>query len=228
MENNINQTLEEDELLRQASREFSQRMKSYPVDIQIAVPIVMLNIIKGCPWGIVSSENKDFMAHLTDLRKSKYVAAYKLAGHNGRNRKDKYLVVANFKTMMGILLKEGKGIVEPADIEFASKKRDGALNRLRSFLSSGRFGAIAIFSSISSAEIIADGRRYPAFDVTLFDLIKECIKYKRNFVFGENSVEPDVLLDMYQKGQIDKVFETLQVAPSENGLFIFIDKPQNR
>lgn len=225
-QNPISQATEEQ--LRQASIEFSQKMKSYPIDIQVVMPIVMVNTVKGCPWDIASSDDKEFMDHIDDIRRSKNASVFKIAAHNGKGRKDKYLVIADFNTIISVLDRNARGIVSKEDLEKAMTKRQNALKRISEYLEKGRFGAIAIFSTIASSEIIADGRRYPAFDITLTDLISLCKKYKRNFVFGQNSVTPDVLIEMAQKGQIDKVYESLQVAPSENGLFITIDKPAGK
>ena len=209
----------EDEAFLQASLKFSERMTGYPKDIQVAMGITMLNVAAGCPWGITSETNKEFMSILPSLKTSSHVKAYKLAKHPGRGAEDKYIVLVNLKEMITILDREAKGIITSEDLKNAVKRHDDAIKRFYAFLQEGRYGDVAIYSLNKGQDIIASGRRYPAFSITLSELVSACMTFNYNIVFGKDKVRPDVV-----NKNLEKAYSNMLVAPSENGIFIKIAK----
>lgn len=196
---------------------FASRMESYPKEIQIAMGVTMSNIMKGCPWGIVTGENKEFMASRELFAKSNVVSAYQIKSQPGLGKEDKYLILTTMKTMVNILNKEGFGVFEKKELDHALKKRDDAIKGITKFLQSGKIGEIGIFSTNESKEIVINGVSYPAFAITLVDLISYCTMYNYCFLIGGKRFKPEVLMK-----NIDKVYQNLQPAPSGNALLIKI------
>ena len=209
----------EDEALIQASLRFSENMKKYSPDIQVAMGITMVNVSQGCPWGITSEANREFMSILPSLKSSSHVNAYKLAKHPGRGSEEKYIVLVSLSDMIKILEKEAMGVVTMEDLKKAKVRHDEALKRFYTFLQEGRYGNIAIYSLNKSGEIIASGRRYPAFSITLGELVSACMTYNYNIVVGKESLRPNII-----NANLERTYKNLVVAPSENGLFIKIAK----
>ena len=206
-----------DEGFLRASREFSERMKTYPRDIGVAMGVTMVNLAIGCPWGITTSANREFMDAMPEMMRSSDVDVYRLAKSRGVGGETKYIVLVNLKKMLGILDREARGLITGQEIQAALRRHDESVTRLNKFLAEGRQGDIAIFILIKSTDIIADGRRYPAFAVTLSELIYACMIHGYSFVFGKEKVSPNAL-----GNKLEKVYQNLVVAPSENGIFVKI------
>ena len=121
---------EEEARLRRAGEEFSRRMKTnYPPEYDIAMGIVLPNLMKGCPWGITTGKNLAFMQNLNafmpkagDNRRA--VSAYKLSRMKGRESEDRYLVRVSFDVFINILNKEGGGVFDRRDLEHGKLRHD--------------------------------------------------------------------------------------------------------
>lgn len=212
-----------------ASLEFSKRMKKYPPEVQIAMGIVMVNTMKGCPWGITTSRNREFMSAYEKglFQNSSYVSAHKIRRQPGIQNEDKYLVMVSMSKFIEILNKESPlGMMfTKEDFDSALERRNENINALQMFLSKGKVGMIGIFSLNDCNEVVVNGKRYPAFAVTLVDLVSYCQMYGYKFVFPKKdnnsfeSLNPSVVLE-----KADIAYSLMPVAPSGNALFIRIGK----
>lgn len=214
--------------IEKASLEFSRRIKKYPLEVQIAMGVVMINIVKGCPWGIATSRNREFMnAYEKGVFNNKpNVSAFKIRKQPGVMNEDKYLVLVDMKEFISILNKESPlGLMfTKEDFIKAIARREEALNNLDKFLKKGNFGEIGIFNLNDCSEVVVNGKRYPAFAVTLADLASYCTLYGYNFKFPTRngnieSLKPSVVLQ-----RADVAYSLMPVAPSGNAMFIRIGK----
>lgn len=216
---------EEEARLRRAGEEFSRRMKTnYPPEYDVAMGIVLPNLMKGCPWGITTGKNLAFMKNINafipkagDSRR--VVSAYKLSRMKGRESEDRYLVMVSFDVFINILNKEGGGVFDRRDLEHAKKKRTDALNELVKFLKAGKIGTIGIFNTNEDHCIVADGVEYPAFSVTLVELLSYCSLLGYGLMVLGNKISTTVALN-----NIEKLYETLQPAPNGHALMISITR----
>lgn len=207
--------------IERAGKIFAERMKKYPIDIQIAMGITMMNVMKGCPWGITTSRNREFMNALPEIQKSQNVNAFKISGaQKGLHREDKYLVLVSQQFIINILNKEAGGaIYNQEDYNHAIQKRNSAVEAFSEFLKKGNVGTIGIFNTNEGHSIIADGKNYPAFSVTLNDLLTYCAMYG----YSLNVQGVKISMQTAQKNII-KLYESLQVAPNGHALFISITR----
>lgn len=211
-----------EEEIRKAGEIFSKRMQKDPREIRIAVGLTMTNVIsKGCPWATVPASNVEFMNALDDINKSQHVNAYKIGGsQKGKGKEDMYLMLVSQKLVVDIVNKEaGAMIYDQKDFIHAIKKRDSALAELKEFLEKGKVGTIGIFNTNEGHNIIADGVNYPAFAVTLIDLLSYGAVYGYSLMVKGHKISMKTAAS-----KIEGLYENLQVAPNGHALMISITR----
>lgn len=227
METNRKYTKEE---VEKAAMLFSKRLGQYPIEINIAVSAIMQNAMKGCPWEVMTSRNATFMRAYKEGRfaQSDKVKAFKLKGMPGKgsSKEQHYLLYSSMDMIIGIMNKESPlGILfTKEDLEMALKRRNEAVSKLVSFLKAGKFGIIGIHNTNDCSEVVVNGVRYPAFSVTLNDLIMYCTMYGYKFILPTPSNKKEKVDPSKASKKIDVVYSLLQRAPSGNALFIEIGK----
>ena len=203
-----------------ASLIFSKRMEKYDPEIKVAMGVVMLNLIKGCAWGITTEENPEFMKNLERFKTSEVVEAHKLKKISGVGAEQKYLIIAPMKYMISILNKEAGGVMfSQRDLDKAIERHDKAIRDLQAFMSKNKQGTIGIFNLNGCSEVIVNGKVYPAFSVTLLELIGFCKVYQYYFLVGGKKYTPEHIAK-----NLENIYPLMAPAPSGNALFITICK----
>lgn len=194
---------------RAASEEFGNRMLKYPIEEQIAVGLISANILNGCSWEFTRN-NIDVKKNMGAFNKSQSCNAVKVG--NG------YLVTMSMGRIVQILEKEAMGIFNAKDLQLAQQHRKEALVELDKKLRSGYQGMMGIFCTNDSTSITIDGNRYPAYAVTLQELLTVCIRNGYGVVCDQLRKPQEVA------AQSTKVIERLHMAPSGNALLITVKK----
>lgn len=207
--------------IERAGRIFSERMEKYPIEIRVAMGITMQNVMKGCPWGITTSKNQEFMRALPAIQKSNQVNAFKLSDtQKGLHREDRYILLVSQKLIVDILNKEAGGMLfDQNDFNHALQKRNNAIGELNDFLKKGKVGTIGIFNTNECHNIVAGGVNYPAFAVSLLDLLTYCAMYGYGLMVKGQKINTTVAAN-----NIEKLYASLQVAPNGHALMISITR----
>jgi hypothetical protein len=208
--------------IERAGRIFSERMKKYPLEIQVAMGITMQNVMKGCPWGITTSKNPEFMRALPNIKNSKNpVKAYKISGtQKGLHNEERYIMLVSQEMIVEILNKEAGGMLfDQADFNHAIQKRNNSIKELYDFLQKGKSGIIGIFNTNECNNIVVNGVNYPAFAVSLQDLFSYCATCGYGIYVAGRAISAKVASE-----NLDKVYESLQVAPNGHALMIKVVK----
>lgn len=192
---------------RAASEEFANRMLNYPIEEQIAVGLVSANILNGCSWEFTRN-NIDVRRNMGAFNESETCSAVKVG--NG------YLVSMVMGRIVQILAKEAMGIFNEKDLHLAQEHRKEALISLDKKLKSGYQGKMGIFCTNDSTTITIDGNRYPAYAVTLQELLSICVRNGYGIVCDKVRTPQEVAANC------SKVIERLHMAPSGNALLIEI------
>lgn len=199
----------EDAMAQQAAEQFAQNMAKYPIEEQIAVGLVSKNILNGCSW--------EFVRNNQDVRRNE--VAFKKSEHcNLIKNKTGYIVTIAFKRILEILAKEGMGIFNKKDLEIASKHREAAFISLDKKMKKGYNGKIGIFCTNDSTSITINGTTYPAYAVTLQEMLSLCARNNYGCVMGGIRTANEVA------AKHDQVMQILDLAPSGNALLIEIQK----
>lgn len=205
-EQNLNKVSPEAE---RASIRFAEKFSTYPIEEQIAFGVVAANILNGCSWGFSVGKNPEILENLSRFNESKVVSA--VVVENG------YLISISWDWVMNLLRTIGSGVFTAKDLKIANDFRAKSLVDLDRRLKRGYSGKLGILCVNDSESITVSGKRYPAYSVSLLDLVSICIKNNYNIQVG-NFVKTPSEIAKYSNAVISK----LQVAPSGNALFINI------
>ena len=194
-----------------AAARFSESLKQYPIEVSVGIGIVLPNLINGCSWGFVNDKNEEFIKLLDTIKANKNMSTFKV--------KNGYLYNMNMSYLLDILSKTAGGYVTSEDLEIASKHRQKALEDLNKFLAKGGSGQIGIYNLNDSPRITVRGTSFPAFCVTLNDLLAICERNGYGLLLGGQVRKPSDVARLAVQ-----VIEKLEVAPSGNALFISVAK----
>lgn len=207
---NINKGMSEEDLKYQKAAEmFTKRMEAYPLEEQIAIGLVMRNILNGCTWEFVRN-NPDVRKNAALFAGSKHCSLLPI--------KNGHIVTMTMQRVLEILNKEASGLLRPKDLELASRHRQEALVALDKKMKEGYEGKIGIFCTNDSTSITIKGKRYPAFAITLQELLSVCIRNRYGLMLGKLRTPGEVAANA------EAVVKLLDLAPSSNALMIQIAK----
>ena len=179
------------------------------IEEQIAIGLVSKNVLNGCSWEFVR-DNKDVRNNEGEFRQSKYCNLIK--------NKTGYIVTITFQRILEILNKEARGLFDKRDLELASKHRQEALVSLDNKMKKGYNGKIGIFCTNDSTSITINGVTYPAYAVTLQELLTVCTRNNYGLMMGGIRTPNQVA------AKAEQVMQILDMAPSGNALLVEIRK----
>jgi len=194
-----------------AAARFADSLQKYPIEVAVGVGIVLPNLVNGCSWGFVTETNTEYVKILEEIQKNSNMSSYKVNGG--------YLFNMNMDYLLGILRQVAGGLVTNKDLEIASHHRQKALADLEKFLQKGGIGKIGIYNLNDSPRITVKGQSYPAFCVTLMDLLAICTRNGYGLKLGGKVRTPNEVAQ-----HAIQVVEKLEIAPSANALFIEVAK----
>lgn len=203
--------------IEEAGKRFDEAMKKYSPDIYTGIGIVMTNIPNGCSWGFISGANREFEKSLHIFENSDKVVV-KALGQDSKGVGKGWLVNIPMDLTLKILDAEAKGLISSEDLENAKKHRQDAILSLDKFMKKGKEGRIGIFSTNDTKNITVNGKTYPAFTVTLDDLLALCVRNNYKLNLGAPRTPAEV------NNVKDAVLSKLMLAPSGNALLIDICK----
>lgn len=204
---NINQAVEA------AAIRFANALQSYPAEVAVGVGIVIPNLVNGCSWGFVNDSNAEFKKCLNAIHSNPNMFAFKI--------KNGYLLNMNMDYLVSILSKVASGYVTDRDLQIAIRHRQKALSDLEKFFKKGGSGKIGIFNLNDSPRITVKGVSYPAFCVTLPDLLAMCVRNGYGLKLGAKVRTPGEV-----SNKLLQVVERLEIAPSGNALFVEVCRYQ--
>lgn len=203
-----------DRNVNQDAINFAKALSAFPPEVSLGVGIVIPNFVNGCSWGFVSDTNTVYKDYIERINKNPNMSSIKINGG--------YLLTMNMDYLLGVLSKTVKGsYITNRDLDIASKHRQKALEELDKFLRKGIKGKqrVGIYSLNDCARVTVKGVNFPAFCVTMPDLMALCLKYGYGFVLGGQIRSVNQV-----SSHIMKVVERLDIAPSRNALFVDIAK----
>lgn len=201
-----------DVVKQKAAIEFANALeRNFPPEVSVGVGVVLPNLVNGCSWGFVNDSNKDYVKYLEAIASNKSMSSFKIKGG--------YLYSIDMTYLLNVLHKVAGGLVTKEDLEIASEHRQEALAKLEKFMKDGKSGKIGIYNLNDSPKITVKGVTYPAFCVTLNDLLVLSVKHGYYFKLGGRLRSPGDV-----RARALKVVENLELAPSRNALFIEIEK----
>jgi len=202
-----------DRMLAAASMRFADELQKYPIEVAVGVGIVIPNLVNGCSWGFVNDSNEEFKKCLNAIQSNPNMSAYRVKGG--------YLFNMDMSYLVSILTKVAGGFVTKRDLELAVQHRKQSLAYLEKFLKKGVGGKIGIYNLNDSPRITVQGVSYPAFCVTMPDLLAACVRSGYGLKLGGKVRTPGQV-----NSHILQVVEKLEIAPSGNALFIEVCKYQ--
>ena len=204
-----------DPRLLAASQRFAENLARYPQEEQFAVSVISKNVLNGCSWEFVRKSAE--LSQVRDALKANPNCDVKEVTYNHRAGITGYLVYMNLSYLCKILTDTAPGLLEPKDLEKASEHRKEAILSLAKKIQSGYRGKIGIFCTNDSQTITVDGKTFPAYAVSLNELLQIVQR------FGYGVVMDGAVRNASQVLQReDYVLKKLVVAPSSNALFIDI------
>lgn len=192
-----------------AAVKFATELQKYPVEVAVGVGIVIPNLVNGCSWGFITDENSEFVKVLDNIKRNPNMSVFKIKGG--------YLLNINMDYLLSILSKVAGGYVTNEDLRIASEHRQKALLDLDKFMKKGGSGKIGIYNLNDSPRITVKGISFPAFCVTMPDLLALCTRNGYGLKLGSSVRTPNVVAE-----HMVQVVEKLEIAPSKNALFIEI------
>lgn len=194
-----------------AAVKFATELQKYPVEVAVGVGVVLPNLVNGCSWGFVTGTNTEFVKVLDNIKRNPAMGYFKIKGG--------YLLNIDMGYLLNILSKIAGGYVTNEDLRIASEHRQKALADLEKFFKRGGSGKIGIYNLNDSPRITVKGEGYPAFCVTMQDLLVMCIRNGYGLRLGNAVRQPKQVAD-----HMIQVVEKLEIAPSGNALFIDVEK----
>ena len=104
-----------------------------------------------------------------------------------------------------------------SDLMRATEHRKEAILSLAKKMGTGYKGKIGIFCTNDSQTITVDGKPYPAYAISLKELLQVCQRYNYGILVDQQVRTPSQVLQ-----REEYVMSKLVVAPSSNALFIDI------
>lgn len=202
-----------DMTVQQAALAFDERLQKYPVEEILAVGAISKNVLNGCCWEFVR-KSSEYVQTKSAFDKNPNVSMQEISyGHNVQG----YLIYMNMNYLCNILDKEAKGLINAEDLEKAKKHRNEAVIALSNRMKNGYKGRIGIYCTNDSQAITVQGKTFPAYALTLREMLKVAERYGYGVIVGKFVRKPADIA-----AREDAVLKSLIVAPSSNAMFIDI------
>lgn len=208
----INLTQEQKE---QLSQQFADNLAKYPIEEQIATGLVSKNMLRGCSWEFVRN-NPDIARNIEAFRNNPNVSAQEVT-YSRSPVMTGYLVYIRLDYVLQVLTKEAPGLIEKQEVEYAVRHHRDAIVELQKLMSSGYRGSIGIYCTNDSQTITIRGKSFPAFAITLNELLQICARSNYGLEIGGAVRRPN---EVQQRA--DAVIKASTVAPSSNALLFEI------
>lgn len=204
-----------DPRLERASQQFAENLEKYPAEEQYAVGVISKNVLNGCSWEFVRKNSE--VLHLIDAFNKNPNCSIQEVTYNPHAKVTGYLVYMNLSYLCSLLGKEAPGLLNQRDLSLASEHRKEAILALAKKMQSGYKGRIGIFCTNDSQSITVDGKTYPAYAVSLKELLQVCQRCNYGIIM-DNAVRTPSQVAQRE----NYVMKNLIVAPSSNALFVNI------
>lgn len=201
--------------LHERAMQFARNMLKYPDEEQLAVNTISKNVLNGCPWEFVRS-TPEFRSLKGAFDANPNVSLQDVT-YDHNMGKTGYLVYMDMAYLCNILRKEAPGLIDGNDLARAQKHREEAAKGLIEKMKAGYRGVVGIYCTNDSQTITVSGKTYPAFSVTLRELLQVASKMGYGIVFGKSVRDPQSAM-----AKEDALLKALVVAPSSNAMFISI------
>lgn len=209
--------LTEEEQL-QLARQYADNLSKYPEEEQLVIEkVVQNNLLRGCSWEFVRGGTEDGrkIERLMEEFKANPNVSAQTVTYSQSPLRTGYLVYIVLPYALSILDKEAKGLFRKEDLEYASRHHQEAIVKLRKLMASRYQGVVGIYCTNDSTTITISGRSYPAFSLTLSEVLQQCVEAHYGMVIGGAVRMPNEIMQ-----RADGVIRTATVAPSSNALLV--------
>ena len=207
---NANDTLNQ----QKAAQQFAENLSKYPIEEQIVVGAISKNVINGCSWEFKRMDQE--LRQNFDAIKNNPNCDIKRVTYSKKSGIYGYLVYMNFTYLCNLLNTSAPGLIDAATLKEASQHRQEAIVSLASKMQSRKIkGLIGIYCTNDSQTITVQGKVYPAYAISLKELLQVCTRCNYGVVMNGAVRTPNQILQ-----REDFVMENLLVAPSSNAMFI--------
>lgn len=211
----MNMNSKVDPRLESAALKFAENLEKYPAEEQYAVGVISKNVLNGCSWEFV--RKNPGATRLIDAFNKNPNCSIQEVVYNRKAGVTGYLVYMNLSYLCSLLGKEAPGLLNQRDLMLASEHRKEAILSLAKRIQSGYKGLIGIFCTNDSQSITVDSHTYPAYTVSLREMLQVCQRYNYGIVIRGGVRTPSQVAQ-----REDDALKELIVAPSSNALFVNI------
>ena len=198
-----------------AAQQFAENLAKYPDEEQLAVIAISQNVLNGCPWEFIRSDPKYAKAK-SAFDKNPNVSLQEVT-YDHNLKKGGYLVYMDMGYLCNLLVREAPGLIDSKDLDKAKLHREEAAKGLIEKMKAGYRGIIGIYCTNDSQTITVSGKTYPAYALTLREMLQVAEKLNYGIVFGQAVRSPQSAMQ-----KEDALLKALTVAPSSNAMFINI------
>lgn len=215
MSNNYNAV--NDPKIQAAAERFGQNLAKYPEEEQLAVGAISKNVLNGCSWEFLR-KSPEYTRAIEAFRRNPRVSIQEVV-YNHHSNITGYLVSMDMGYLCNLLIKEAPGLLRQEDLKRAQEHRQEAIKSLFNKMRSGYSGRIGIYCTNDSKSITIQGKTFPAYAVSLREMLQIAERAGYGVVVGGAVRHPQEVLK-----REDAVLRALEVAPSGNAIFINISK----
>ena len=199
----------------QAAQKFAENISKYPIEEQIAIGVISKNVMNGCSWEFVR-HNREVERNLEAFKNNPHVNVQQVTYSHNKGIGG-YLVSMDFQYMLELLRKEAPGLFSQEDLNYIAQHRQKALVDLTKLMAGKFRGRIGVYCTNDSSTITKDGKSFPAFAITLVELLQVAQKCGYGIVVDNIPRAPG---DVYKR--MTAMLKAATVAPSSNALFFDI------
>lgn len=195
------------------AKENAKKAKQLPASVQYAVVQALPNILNGAFWGFTSMQS--VKAHYEELLHDKNITPRKL-GNTAclLEVNPAYLVKAIQIIDSNALTQEDMNNIKKS---MAEAQIDFEKFLIRSGKKGGFSGTIGIYCTNDTTSIKNKGVSYPAFRLSMGDVLSRLATYGYTIQVGNNFITPQQAM---QSGQA--LWDSVILSPTKTGLFINI------
>ena len=195
------------------ARESAKKAQKLPASVQYAIVQVLPNILNGAFWGF--TDMASIKTHYDVLAQDKNITPRKLGDNTC------LLEVNPAYIIKAIQMVDNQAVTE-ADLNNMQKSMAEAKIDFEKFLikmgKKGNFGgAIGIYCTNDTTTIRNKGNAYPAFRLSMGDVLSRLATYGYTIQVGGNFITPQQAM---QSGQA--LWDSVVLSPTKTGLFINI------
>lgn len=196
------------------ARENAKKAQQLPASVQYAIVKVLPNILNGAFWGF--TDLRDIKAHYDALMQDKNITPRKL----GANA---CLLEVNPAYIIKAIQMVDNQTITDADLNTMQKAMAEAQIDFEKFLirmgKRGTFsGTVGIYCTNDTTSIAYKGKSYPAFRLSMGDVLTRLSAYGYKIKVGNAFVTPQ---QATQSGQV--LWDSVELSPTKTGLFINIE-----